>query len=661
MSVDAAKEKILREVDLREVIGQTVALTRRSGNHVGLCPFHEEKSPSFTVFAKNYYCFGCQASGDVITFVMQTKGLGFIDALKYLAASNGIDVGELRRKNTAEDQARAIMFRCLQKAQEYFTHHIASAAAKDHRDYLVGRGFSPEQITAYGFGFAPEGGGLTSALLGQGIKIGDIEKASLGYPAKYPKPGQQGYDFFQSRITIPIKDSFGRIVGFGGRTVVDHPAKYKNSKETDLFQKSRLLFGADVAVTPARKNNRIIVTEGYMDAMQLWANGIGEAVAILGTALTQSHMRSLARLAKRVYLVFDGDKAGVRAGLKSVEAALAVPGLNIKVLSLPDGQDPDSYVAAHGKDAFIDALGSSEDLFQFAIRHTLKGQDGLQVTQVVTETILPWLKTIADPITRSYLLTKLAQTTGINQGTLESQMDRVSRPAVPKQNPPPGAGRRPVATEAVPQPPARAAAQPQPFTSQGRDFAGPHDHDPRQGGQVAEPARPSTSQLDLDKVAVELLAHLYFMPQGFMPQGTSPQDSSPQEGGGRDTLAEAVELVLAPHAEAHALAMRMTSHRSALGDGSSCLADTDGSSWLSGDPEAWLPFFARLKERREFFETEDPQGALDKIISQARLTKIKKDISMLKAQLAANPSSLEILATLGQLTSQRIQLEKNLT
>lgn len=625
MSVDAAKEKILREVDLREVIGQTVALTRRSGNHVGLCPFHEEKSPSLTVFAKNYYCFGCHASGDVITFVMQTKGLGFIDALKYLAASNGIDVGELRRKNTAEDQARAIMFRCLQQAQEYFTRHMASPAAKQHRDYLVGRGFSLEQIAAFGFGFAPEGGGLTSALLGQGITIADIEKASLGYPAKYPKPGQKGYDFFQSRITIPIKDSFGRIVGFGGRTVVDHPAKYKNSKETELFQKSRLLFGADVAATPARKTNRIVVTEGYMDAMQLWANGIGEAVAILGTALTQSHMRSLARLAKRVYLVFDGDKAGVRAGLKSVEAALAVPGINIKVLSLPDGQDPDSYVAAHGKEAFIDALATSEDLFQFAIRHTLKGQAGLQVTQVVTDTVLPWLKTIDDPITRSFLMTKLAQTTGIDQGTLESQMDRVSRPA----------------TAAQP----RQTHTARPAAAQGEGFQEPSHHDPRPGGQVAaEPAR--AGGVPLDKVAVELLAHLYFMRQDYE---------------GSDTLAEAVALVLAPHAEAHALAERMNRHRSALQDGRSCLADTDGSGWLSSDSEAWLPFFARLKERREFFATEDPKGALDMIISQARLTKIKKDISLLKAQLAANPSSLEILAALGQLTGQRIQLEKNLT
>lgn len=603
MSIDAAKERILREVDLATFIGQSVQLTRRSGNQVGLCPFHDEKSPSFTVFAKNYYCFGCHASGDVITFAMETRGLGFIDALKFLAAQHGIEVGDLSsRKNSPEDRARSIMFRSLQTAQEYFCHHLGRPEAEAHRRYLEGRGFTPEQISRYGFGFAPEGGGLTSALIKRGVAIADIEKASLGYPAKYPKPGQEGYDFFQSRITIPIKDSFGRIIGFGGRTVVDHPAKYKNSRETDLFQKSRTLFGADLAATAARKQNRVVVTEGYMDAMQLWAHGIDETVAILGTALTAHHMRALSRMAHTVYLVFDGDKAGIRAGLKSVEAALTVPGLNIKVLSLPDGHDPDSYVAAFGRDAFLEAMqGTSEELFQFAIRHTLAGQGGMQVTQAVAETILPWLRTITDPITRSFLLTKLAQTTGIDQATLAAQLK----------------------------------AQPNPERAGGQ-HAQPGE------SPAATPQRPQAGPGQLGRLGVELMAQLYFLPKEF-----------------NDTaqLASATALVLAEHEEAKRLAAKMSEVRVQQG----CLADLDGPLWLGDDADIWLAFFAQLRSRRAFFENNHPGEAVAKITTQAELTKVKNDISMLKSQLAAEPSSLEILAALGQLTGRRLELEKNLT
>lgn len=633
MSIEAAKEKILREIDLSQYIGQTVKLTRRSGNHVGLCPFHEEKSPSFTVFPKNYYCFGCQASGDVITFAMETKGLGFIDALKYLAASHGLDVGDLdyKKKNSAEDKARALIFRCLQTAQEYFVKELARPQAEPHRRYLEKRGFSPEQIAAYGFGYAPEGGGLSGALLKLGIPMAAIEKASLGYPAKYPKPGQSagGYDFFQSRITIPIKDSFGRIIGFGGRTVNDHPAKYKNSKETDVFHKSKTLFGADSAAAHARKQNRVIVTEGYMDALQLWANGILETVAVLGTALTHSHIKALARMAKTVFLVFDGDKAGIRAGLKSVEAALTVPGLNIKVLSLPDGHDPDSYVAAHGREAFIAALGDAEDLFQFAIRHTLSQNSGLQVAQVVADTILPWLKTIADPITRSYLLTKLAQTTGIDQGTLVSQLDRVQRPPVEARG-----------SAAQPQQP-QQGRQVRQGAEYGRDASADHPSAGQDMGQGGPPQQEGPKQLD--RLAVEFLAHLYFLPA---------------EHADDALLQRAADMVVATRADVQRLVKAMVAE---CQRGGKPLADSDQHHWLGEDQEAWLPFFTELRGRRAFFETSDPKGAVEKIVGRAELTKIKNDISMLKAQLAADPSSLEILSALGKLTGQRLALEKNLT
>lgn len=609
MSIDAAKEKILREIDLSQYVGQTVKLIRRSGNHVGLCPFHEEKSPSFTVFAKNYYCFGCQESGDVITFAMKTKGLSFIDALKFLAAHHGLDVGDLdrRKKSSAEDRARATMFRCLQTAQEYFVRHLARPEAEAHRRYLEGRGFSPEQIISYGFGFAPEGGGLTAALRGLGIAMADIEKASLGYPGKYGRDG--GYDFFQSRIMIPIKDSFGRIIAFGGRTVTDHPAKYKNSKETAVFHKSRTLYGADTAASPARKSNRVIVTEGYMDALKLWASGIPETVAVLGTALTAQHMKALARMATTVFLVFDGDRAGIRAGLKSVEAALTVPGLNIKVLSLPDGHDPDSFVTERGKEAFLAALSSSEELFQFAIRHTLKEHEGIQVAQVVAGTILPWLSTIKDPITRSFLLTKLAQTTGIGQQTLEAQMS-------------PQAGG-----------PLRSSGAVGPSTVSGANGDVPAD-------EGAEPVNPGPE--GLDRLAVEFLAHVYFLPAAFTDEAL---------------VEEAAKLVVGQRADLLALVAAMRQKAQAIG----VLADSASFDWLAGASEAWLPFFAKLKAKREFFATEDPGRAIDMLMVRCQLTKIKNDISMLKAQLAAEPNSLEILAALGQLTGTRLSLESRLS
>ncbi|MBM4253771.1 MAG: DNA primase, partial [Deltaproteobacteria bacterium] len=338
------KTRILTRVNLETVIGEKVRLENSGGRLKGLCPFHNEKSPSFVLYGDSFYCFGCKKSGDAITFVRETEGLGFVDALKHLAGKYGIEAPELEAALSRRGGRRqeASLHAMMQAAQEFYVAERQSPAGQAASDYLLARGFSAANIDAYGFGMTPrESYGLVRHLRQKGFREEDMISCSL---ATASARDGRALDFLRGRVTIPIRDQHGRVIGFGGRTMDGAQPKYLNSRETALFDKSHTLFGFDAARTAMRSRGRAIVVEGYMDTLQLWQSGFPEAVACLGTAFTSAQLKLMKAATAAVVLLFDGDSAGQKATLSAVRVALSVPEIQVKAAVLPPGEDPDSFV-----------------------------------------------------------------------------------------------------------------------------------------------------------------------------------------------------------------------------------------------------------------------------------------------------------------------------
>lgn len=439
--IESAKIKILQRVPLTDLVGQHMTLTRRSGRSVGLCPFHGEKSPSFTIYDDRYFCFGCRATGDAIDFVRHVLGLGFMDALKYLAEKFQVDAPELESSSQWKQQGekKSNLFRHMVAAQDFFVTVLRNPANQSIRQYLLKRGFTEEQVAKYGFGFAPgtsdlsDHNGFANAqlshhLLKLGANEDELLATSLSWQGK-----RQLFDFFRGRLTIPIQDAQGRVVGFGGRTLRDEQPKYLNSRDTVLFDKGRVLFGLYQAKPAIREKRRAILVEGYMDTLKLWAKGVDETVACLGTAITTAHLRLIEPLANTVILLLDGDAAGQKASLRAVTTAIEVPHVDVRVCALPAGLDPDEFVEKHGVEALQNLLRESVPIFEYAVKQTLKGLGKLEVPKVVKEQFVPWLSVMTDPIQRSFLVAKVAQWTGVNQKTIESEMASDSDVAAVKE------------------------------------------------------------------------------------------------------------------------------------------------------------------------------------------------------------------------------------
>lgn len=413
MSIDIAKNRILDRVPLDALIGESVELKRQSGRLVGCCPFHEEKTGSFTLYDDHYHCFGCGAHGDAISFVRNKVGLGFIEALKHLSEKYGIDAPELKasKQNFVDSQKRSSYYHIVKEAQAYFRENLENEkAGTEARSYLLQRGFSEQNIDEFGFGLSLDhSNALSRLLLSKGHKEKDIIAASIAFKSKSGRT----FDFFQHRLTIPIHDRHGRIIAFGGRSMGDDPAKYKNSRDTELFDKSNTLFGIHRAADYIRKKKRAIVVEGYMDAMMLWSQGFPETVACLGTALTLGHLRILSQLTDAAFLMFDGDRAGRNANLRTVGHALEVPSLAVKVCALPLGDDPDSYIRKEGAEHVEALIKSSDHLLEYAINIKLNQAHGLDIPHIVRSELIPWLHSIENNLQRSYLQSQISQLTGI--------------------------------------------------------------------------------------------------------------------------------------------------------------------------------------------------------------------------------------------------------
>jgi DNA primase len=427
------KLRVLRRADLKEIIGQSVQLTIRSGRPLGLCPFHQEKTPSFYIYDDHYFCFGCKASGDAISFVRETQGLGFIDALKFLADKFGIDAKELSQGAKGPRFIKeANLFKMMQEANHFFIDKLNTSQGESSRNYLLGRGFSTEDLNECGFGLTPEEPyGLCRHLKARGFSEQQMISCSL---ATQSSKDNRIYDFFRSRITIPIQDNSGRVVGFGGRTANNNPAKYINSRESLIFEKSKILFGIHKARQFMKKAQRSILVEGYMDALMLRRSGFAETVACMGTSLTEHQLKLLSQVTGTVYLVFDGDHAGQQATLASVTAALNFPELRIMACPLPEGEDPDSYIVAHGEEGFRTLLKGSQDLLDFAIASKLRSTHSLATPDLLKRELVPWLSQVSDRIQRGFLTSKVSQLTGIPKEQIEQQLGSAYRNIAPKRS-----------------------------------------------------------------------------------------------------------------------------------------------------------------------------------------------------------------------------------
>lgn len=356
-------DEIRARIGLSDRVGRKVKLIRKGHEFSGLCPFHDEKTPSFTVNDDKgfYHCFGCGAHGDVIGFVMHTENLSFPEAVERLADDAGLEVPKASPAEHQRAQAAISLYAVTEAATVFFEKELRGPRGQAARDYLRGRGLDEATIARFRLGFAPDTRGtLKSALIGGGISESLLVTAGL---LIQPEDNRPSYDRFRGRVIFPIFDRRGRPIAFGGRILGEGEPKYLNSPETPLFQKGSTLYGWSHALKEARETGLLCVTEGYMDAIALLSAGL-PAMAPLGTALTETQIQMLWRAVPEPVLCFDGDTAGGRAAARAAERALPLlkPGVSLRFVTLPKGEDPDSLVRARGRVGMESVLAAARPL-----------------------------------------------------------------------------------------------------------------------------------------------------------------------------------------------------------------------------------------------------------------------------------------------------------
>ena len=358
-------EEVRQKNDIVDVVSQYVKLTRKGSFYFGLCPFHNEKTPSFSVTPgkQMYYCFGCGAGGNVFNFIMEYENYTFGEALKHLADRAGVELPQIEYSKEVREKAqeRAELLEINKQAAQYFYYQLRTEKSAQGYQYLTGRGLSEETMRKFGLGYSDKfGGGLYQFLKSKGY--GDDRLRESGLFNVDERHGM--YDKFWNRVIFPIMDVNNRVIGFGGRVMGDGKPKYLNSPETKIFDKSRNLYGLNVARTTRRKY--LILCEGYMDVISMHQAGFTNAVASLGTALTSGHASLLKRYTQEVLLLYDSDEAGVRAALRAIPI-LREAGVNSRVVNLRPYKDPDEFIKNLGAEAFEERLEQASDSFMFRV------------------------------------------------------------------------------------------------------------------------------------------------------------------------------------------------------------------------------------------------------------------------------------------------------
>ncbi len=363
-------DELRSRVTLSSVIMRTTKLQRAGREWKACCPFHNEKTPSFTVNDQKgfYHCFGCQAHGDVISWMTDQRGLSFMDAVKELAAEAGMEVPQPDPRERQRAEERAGLHDVMQAAQDWFVQNLNSPQGEQARDYLKRRGFNQRTIERFGFGFAPDDRGALKTALSR-FELPMLVEAGLLIAVDDKQP----YDRFRGRLMLPIQDARERVIAFGGRILEDRDGapKYLNSPDTPLFDKGRTLYNIHRAGPASRKSDRVVVVEGYMDVIALAAAGFEDAVAPMGTALTENQIELLWRMVDKPVLCFDGDAAGKRAAMKAIARTLPQlrPGHSMQIVQLPAGVDPDDLIRQQGAGAMDKLLASPKPMLDLLWEH----------------------------------------------------------------------------------------------------------------------------------------------------------------------------------------------------------------------------------------------------------------------------------------------------
>lgn len=434
MIPDEKIAEVRERAGIVEVISDYIPLKKSGANFQGLCPFHGEKTPSFNVNPGRgiFHCFGCGVGGNAVTFVMKMEGLSFPEAVKLLAKRVGVEIeerlptaSEVRRRSQKEEQLKIIAL-----AAEYYYSRLllndpeCSAA----RSYLAGRGIGAEIFASYRLGYASERwDGLATFLKQKGVSLEQVEALGL---IKRKNSGGGYFDLFRGRLMFTIADVHGQPIGFGGRVLDNSLPKYINSPESPLYQKSDVLFGADLAKQSMREERSAVIVEGYFDHLALYMAGVRNVVATCGTALTKGHLQLLRRYAEKVYLLFDSDGAGRKATLRAMELLLSEQ-MQCFVIELPEGDDPDSYLVKHSAEEFTELMKKSRPALDYYLRELVSKEDTGTVAgkKAVVDQFKPFLQKLTDPVERGLYLRELARLLSIEVRALGME----NRAAEPKE------------------------------------------------------------------------------------------------------------------------------------------------------------------------------------------------------------------------------------
>lgn len=428
----ATIQKIFDAADVYEVISDFVSLKKRGVNYVGCCPFHNEKTGSFTVSpAKGIYkCFGCGKGGNAVNFIMEHEQLSYVEALRWLAAKYNIIIEEkeLTEQEKQEKSERESMLIVTGYAEEFFVDQLlhTDEGKSVGLGYFHRRGLDDGTIGKFGLGYCPEAwDGFTKAAIAKGYKKNFLVKTGLTIES------ERGlFDRFRARVMFPIRDLAGKIIAFGGRIMTNDKksAKYLNSPESEIYHKSRTLYGIYFAKKSIVQYNRCYLVEGYLDVISFHQKGIENTVASSGTSLTIEQIRLIRRLTPNVTIIYDGDAAGIKASLRGIDLVLE-EGLNVRVVSLPEGEDPDSYAQAHTAEQVLEYITAHEtDFIHFKTRLLLKqaGEDPIERAKLISD-IVRTISLIPDNITRSVYVQETASQLKVEEKVLYTEISRLRR------------------------------------------------------------------------------------------------------------------------------------------------------------------------------------------------------------------------------------------
>ena len=429
----AYNDKVIEQIqslnDITEVISSYIPIKRSGRSFKALCPFHQEKTPSFIVNAERqiFHCFGCGEGGDVISFVMKYEQLTFPEALKFLAERVHFELPETSFEKS-EKSNTGLLYQIYEAAQTFYhSNFMKLPEAEKARHYWKSRGFGEKEAIQFGIGFAQDDWRkLFEHLSQKGFREDIMVRGGL---VVKPSPPKSPYDLFRNRLMFPIRNAQGRVIAFGGRVLADEMPKYLNSPETDIFKKRREFYGLSIAknsLVTQGNIRQIMIVEGYLDCIQLQTSGFLNTVATLGTSLTEDHVRILKRYADEAILVYDGDRAGEQAAVRSLDVFLEEE-MSAKAVGLPGGLDPDDFLKSKGKEAFREQVVDAQDIFDFKLNVLLNRFDKFDSTGLlkITGEFLDALVKIKNQVLLDRYMKKLAGSLGIEERSLRVELEKL--------------------------------------------------------------------------------------------------------------------------------------------------------------------------------------------------------------------------------------------